>query len=190
VARVAEPRPTDLVHLALGWRVAPELAEERFALALLNQVFGTGPASRLFQEIREKRALSYSISSGVSHYVDSAVWGVQCSTTTTNAAEVLEVVRGLAEDLASGGVSSAELDRAKRSMRGGLLLALEESGSRAARLGVAETTRGRFTPVEEHLARMDAVTTEQAASIAAEVLGSAQVLSIVGPEDEDLDRFG
>jgi predicted Zn-dependent peptidase len=188
-SRTVERRPTDLVHLAVGWRIPPVILEDRFTLSLLNQVFGTGPASRLFQEVRERRALSYSISSGLSHFVDAGVWGVQCSTTPNHAAEVLAVVRGIAAEVASEGVLESELARAKRSLRGGLLLALEESGSRAARLGIAETTRGRFTPIEEYLDRIDRVTVDDARDVAARVLCSNEVLSVVGPEGEDLESL-
>jgi predicted Zn-dependent peptidase len=189
IPRVALAHPTDLVHLALGWRLDAELTAERFTLGVLNQVLGSGPASRLFQEVREQRALTYSITSGVSHYVDAGVWGIQCSTTPGHAEEVLQVVRHEVGRLAAEGITDAELERAKRSLRGSMLLALEDSGSRASRLGVAETTRGHYTPVEEHLARLEAVSAQDAAAMAARALGGTEVLSVVGPEDLDLDRL-
>lgn len=177
---------TDLVHLALGWRIPESLVPDRFALAVANQVLGSGPASRLFQEVRERRALTYSIASGVSLYQDAGTWTLQCSTSPDKAPEVLTVVQDLVRGLAAEGITDEELVRARRSLRGSLLLGLEDSGHRAARLGVAECVRGRYTPVEEHLERLDAVTSESVAHLAREVLGRPGVVSVVAPEGADL----
>jgi predicted Zn-dependent peptidase len=87
------------------------------------------------------------------------------------------------EQLVTGGISGEELARAQRSMRGSLLLGLEDSSSRGARLGLSETLRGQVTPLPDHLARIDAVELEQVARVAAEVLGGPRVLSLVGPGD-------
>ncbi len=188
-AWLAQHHATDLVHVALGWRIPEALVGERFALALANQVLGSGPASRLFQEIRERRALTYSIASGVSLYQDAGTWTIQCSTTPENAREVLVVMQDLVAELAGAGISDQELLRAQRSLRGGLLLGLEDTGTRAARLGVAESIRGHFTPVDEHLDRLGAVTVDAVGALAGEVLGRPGVVSVVAPPDVDLDAL-
>ena len=185
---VREHRPVELVHLALGWRTGGATDEDRFALGLLNHVFGTGPSSRLFQQVREHRGLTYSISSGVSHYSDAGALSVQCATSPAKAAEVLEVVAAEVDDLAEHGVTSAELERAKRALRGSLVLGLEDSGSRGARLGIAETVRGAVPPLSEHLARIDAVTEADVARVARSVLSGPRALAVVGPGD--LDHLG
>ncbi|MHB1137310.1 MAG: M16 family metallopeptidase [Microthrixaceae bacterium] len=185
VDAVREHRPVELVHLALGWRTHGATDEDRFALSVLNHVFGTGPSSRLFQQVREHRGLTYSISSGVSLYSDAGALSVQCATTPSKAADVLEVVAEQVANLAAHGVHDEELQRAQRALRGSLVLGLEDSGSRGARLGVAETVRGEVTPLSEHLARIDAVTSEQVARVAARVLGGPRTLAVVGPGDLD-----
>ena len=185
VPSVSEQRPVELVHLALGWRTAGANDPDRFALTVLNHVFGTGPSSRLFQEVREHRGLTYSITSGVSHYSDAGALTVQCATSRDKAAQVLDVVAEQVDDLRTNGITPDELVRAKRALRGGLLLGLEDSGSRGARLGVSETVRGRITPLEEHLAAIDAVTSEDIVAVARRVLDSPQALAVVGPGDLD-----
>jgi len=185
VALVSEQRPVELVHLALGWRTAGTNDPDRFALTVLNHVFGTGPSSRLFQQVREHRGLTYSISSGVSHYSDAGALTVQCATSRAKAAQVLDVVAEQVDDLRTHGITDDELARAKRALRGGLLLGLEDSGSRGARLGVSETVRGRITPLEDHLAAIDAVTSDDIVAVARRVLDSPRSLAVVGPGDLD-----
>jgi predicted Zn-dependent peptidase len=181
--------PGELIQLAWGWRTGGVHDERRFALAVLNHILGAGPSSRLFQRVREEHALTYSISSGVSQYTDAGALSVACTTTPGKAARLVELVSAEVDHLAEGGISSDELARAQRSMRGALLLGLEDSSSRGARLGLSETLRGQVTPLPEHLARIDAVQLEQVAEVAAEVLGGPKVLSLVGPgELESLAR--
>lgn len=183
VATVHEQRSVELVHLALGWRTPGATEPERFALSVLNHVFGTGPSSRLFQQVREHRGLTYSISSGVSHYSDAGALTVQCATSRAKAEQVLDVVMEQVEDLRANGISADELARAKRALRGGLLLGLEDSGSRGARLGVSETVRGRISPLDEHLDNIDAVSPEDIVAVAKRVFDSPRALAVVGPDD-------
>jgi predicted Zn-dependent peptidase len=182
---VRDERSVELVHVAIGWRAASATDTDRFALSVLNHVFGTGPSSRLFQQVREHRGLTYSISSGVSHYSDAGAMTVQCATTPSKAEQVLEVVAEQVDDLRSNGISADELARAKRALRGGLVLGLEDSGSRGARLGVSETVRGRITPLEEHLASIDAVSADDIVRVARRVFDSPRALAVVGPGDLD-----
>jgi len=182
---VTEQRQVELVHLALGWRASASKDPDRVALSVLNHVFGTGPSSRLFQEVREHRGLTYSISSGVSLYSDAGALTVQCVTSPTKAEKVLQVVTDQVEDLRANGITDDELVRAKRALRGGLLLGLEDSGSRGARLGVSETVRGRITPLDDHLEAIDAVQAEDIVRVAQRVLGGRRALAVVGPGDLD-----
>ena len=88
-ADAADVRPVEIAHLALGWRAVSVSDDDRFALALLNHVFGSGPSSRLFQEVRESRGLTYSISSGVSHHVDAGALSVHCASAVTKVDDLL-----------------------------------------------------------------------------------------------------
>ena len=178
---VRDDRGGELAHLALGWRTRGALHADRFALTVLNHVLGSGPSSRLFQTVREERGLTYSIVSGLTQYSDAGALTVQCATGTAKAAELLEVVEAQVEELRRNGIRPDELDRAKRSLRGALVLGLEDPSSRGARLGISETVRGEVVPVARHLELIDAVGVDDVAAAAAEVFGSPRVLSIVGP---------
>jgi predicted Zn-dependent peptidase len=188
-AVLTETRSGELVHLAFGWRTGPVGSSDRFALALLNHVFGAGPSSRLFQEVRESRGLTYSISSGVSQFSDAGALSVQCATSPSKASQLISVVGGLIDDLCNSGITSEELSRAKRSIRGSVLLGIEDSGARGARLGISETLRRNVTPLDEHLELIDAVTQDEVLQAAQRVLGSARVLAAIGPASQR-DRKG
>lgn len=182
---VAAHDPGDLVQLAWGWRSGGATDEDRYALAVLNHILGAGPSSRLFQQVREEHGLTYSISSGVSQYSDAGVLSVGCATSPSKARRVAELVRGEVAQLAGSGITAAELSRAQRSMRGALLLGLEDTSTRGARLGVSELLRGGVTALPEHLERLESVTLDQVAGVAASVLGGACVCSLVGPGELD-----
>ncbi|MBS1838420.1 MAG: insulinase family protein, partial [Actinobacteria bacterium] len=181
VAEVTTERPVESVHLAMGWRALSVHDEDRFALALLNHVFGSGPSSRLFQEVREDRGLTYSISSGVSHHVDTGALTVHCGTAAAKVDELIDVVGRIVDDVVSHGIDREELARAKGSIRGAYLMGYEDVGSRMTRLGVGEIMRGGVTPIDEHIARLEAVTLEDVRRVAQRVLGSPHVLSTVRP---------
>ncbi|UDY36845.1 M16 family metallopeptidase [Dermatobacter hominis] len=174
-------RPVESMHLAMGWRALSVDDEDRFALALLNHVFGSGPSSRLFQEVREDRGLTYSISSGVSHHVDTGALTVHCATATGKVDELIDVIDSILDDVVTHGISREELARAKGSLRGAYLMSYEDVGSRMTRLGMTEIMRGGVTPIDEHLARLEAVTDEDVRRVAERVFGGQRVLSTVGP---------
>lgn len=182
VTSVRERRPVEIAHVALGWRALSVDDDDRFALALLNHVFGTGPSSRLFQEVREERGLTYAISSSVAHHVDTGALTVHCATAVPKLDELLGVVDSIVADLRARGVGRDELARAKGSLRGSLLMGFEDVGSRMSRLGVSETMRGRIVPIAEHLAGLEAVTEDDVVRVAERVLGSPRALVVVGPE--------
>ncbi len=174
-------RPVESVHLAMGWRALSVDDDDRFALALLNHVFGSGPSSRLFQEVREDRGLTYSISSGVSHHVDTGALTVHCATATGKVDELMDVIDSIVDDVVTHGISREELARAKGSLRGAYLMSYEDVGSRMTRLGMTEIMRGGVTPIDVHLARLEAVTDDDVRRVAQRVFGSERVLSTVGP---------
>lgn len=182
---VADPvrseRPVEIVHMAIGWRALSVHDDDRFALALLNHVFGSGPSSRLFQEVREERGLTYSISSGLSHHVDTGALTVHCATAAAKVDALVDVIDSIVADIVEHGIDREELARAKGSIRGAYLIGYEDVGSRMTRLGIGETMRGSVTPIEEHLARLEAVSPDDVHRVARRVLGSKRVLSAVGP---------
>lgn len=181
LASSVQDRSIESVHLAMGWRAFAVDDDDRYALALLNHVFGSGPSSRLFQEAREDRGLTYSISSGVSHHVDTGAVTLHCATAPGKVDDLLVVIDAILDDVVSRGISREELARAKGSLRGAYLMSYEDVGSRMTRLGMAEIMRGGLTPIDVHLARLEAVTNDEVHRVAQRVFSSQRVLSTVGP---------
>ncbi|MFI5044345.1 MAG: M16 family metallopeptidase, partial [Acidimicrobiales bacterium] len=174
-------RPVESVHLALGWRGVSASDDDRHALAVLHHVVGGGPSSRLFQEAREQRGLTYSIVSALSHNVDCGALTVHAATSTSKAGELMTVVDGVVGELAANGVTEGELDRAKRSIRGGCAIGYEDVGARMMRLGSDEVMRGTIDPVADELEQLDRVSAVDVARVARRVLGSPRSLAVVGP---------
>jgi predicted Zn-dependent peptidase len=191
-APTAAPRPltllhraTEQAHLAIGWRGLDHHDDDRYALALGNQVLGGGMSSRLFHEIREKRGLVYGVYSSPSSYSDSGALVVGTGTAPSRTDEVLRLIHHEVERLADDGISDEELAVAKGSLEGSLVLGLEDPGSRLGRVASSETVLGEIIPVAEHLRRLDAVTLDDVARVVKRVLTGPKTMSVVGPFDAD-----
>jgi predicted Zn-dependent peptidase len=181
-------RPIEQANVAL---VGPGLArtdERRFALGVLNVALGGGMSSRLFQEIREKRGLAYSVYSYSAQYADTGLFGVYVGCQPRKVEQVLALCREILTDVAEAGITGDELGRGKGQLRGGLVLGLEDTGSRMSRLAKGELVYGEHPSVDELLSRIDAVALEDVRSVAAELLSRMPVLAVVGPFD-DPSRF-
>ncbi|WP_338143134.1 pitrilysin family protein [Nocardioides pantholopis] len=174
-------RPFEQVNLVLGMEGQARNDERRFALGVLNTALGGGTSSRLFQEVRERRGLAYSVYSFASHHADSGLVGVSVGCLPAKVDEVLEVVRAELARVASGGITGDELSRGKGQLRGGLVLGLEDSGSRMSRLGKAELVHDELLSIDDVLGRIEAVTLDEVAQVAAEVFGRREILAVVGP---------
>jgi predicted Zn-dependent peptidase len=177
-------RPTEQAHLVLGVPALSRVDERRFALGVLNGALGGGMSSRLFQEIREKRGLAYSVYSYASHHAETGMFGVYAGCQPAKAAEVLEICRDQLDLVARSGITAEELTRGKGQLAGALVLGLEDTGSRMSRLGKAELVYGEILTVDELLDRIKAVTLEQVREVAASVLSAKQTLAVIGPFDE------
>jgi len=178
-------RPTEQAHLVLGVPALSRVDERRFALGVLNGVLGGGMSSRLFQEVREKRGLAYSVYSYAAHHAETGMFGVYAGCQPAKAAEVLDICRDQLDLVARAGITPEELSRGKGQLAGALVLGLEDTGSRMSRLGKAELVYGELLTVDEILARIDAVTLEQVRDVAATVLSAKQTLAVIGPFDGD-----
>jgi predicted Zn-dependent peptidase len=178
-------RPTEQANLVLGMPGMHRLDDRRFALGVLNAALGGGMSSRLFQEVREKRGLAYSVYSFTSHYSDTGVFGVYAGCHPNRASDVLELCREQLSIAAAGGITSEELDRGKGQMRGGLVLGLEDPGSRMSRLGKSELVYGELMTVEEILAHINSVTVDDVQMLAFELLRAPTALAVIGPYDDD-----
>lgn len=184
-------RPTEQSHLILGGRGVRRGDERRHAANVLNQALGGGMASRLFQEVRERRGLAYSVFSYLSMHAEGGTFGVYAGTAPDRAASVLDVINGELERVATQGLEEEELARAQGSLTGSLVLGLEDTGSRMVRLGKALTTDTPVLSLDELTAAIDAVTVEDVSKIAGYLLRSPRTLAVVGPvEAEDGERLG
>ena len=155
--------------------------DRRFALGVLNTALGGGTSSRLFQEVREHRGLAYSVFSFASHHADSGLVGVSVGCLPSKLDDVLAVVRAELAKVAADGITAEELARGKGMLRGGLVLGLEDSGSRMSRIGKAELVYDELLSIDEVIARIDGVTLEDVREIAAEIFSRPEVLAVVGP---------
>jgi predicted Zn-dependent peptidase len=176
-------RPLEQVNMVLGVNGLVRTDERRYALGVLSAVLGGGTSSRLFQEVRERRGLAYSVYSFASHYTDSGMFGVGVGCLPARRDDVLHVVRTEMGLLADQGISTEELDRGKGQLRGGLVLSMEESGTRMSRLAKAELLYDELPGLDEVIRRIDAVTVEDVQLLAKELFEQPETLAVVGPED-------
>ncbi len=179
---------TEQANLVLGGQGLSRHDPRRFALGVLSSALGGGMSSRLFQRIREERGLAYSVYSFAHGYRDDGQFGVYAGCQPGKADEVLGLVREELADAAAGGITVAEIERGKGQMRGGIVLGLEDSGSRMTRVGKNELCFGEVLGVDQLLERVDAVTVQDVADVAADVLGRPLCLTVVGPfAEHDFD---
>ncbi|MFL6206964.1 MAG: M16 family metallopeptidase [Acidimicrobiales bacterium] len=182
---VVEHDDTEQAHLALGWRSLTHDDEDRWALSVANQVLGGGMASRLFQEVREERGLAYSVYSQPTGFADAGYLTIYCGTAPKRAREALAVINDVLAEVLAHGIDEHELSVATGYLEGSMLLALEDSGSRMARLGRNLMQRDHVIPIDEHVRRLRAVTTDDVARVLHRVLDTPRTLAAVGPFDED-----
>jgi len=184
-AKTVLSRPIEQANLILGSPGIARRDDRRFALGVLNAALGGGMSSRLFQEVREKRGLAYSVYSFTSHYADTGLVGVYAGCAPKKAREVLDICREQLHLVGASGLSAEELERGKGQMRGGLVLGLEDTGSRMSRLGKAELVYGELMTVDEILAAIDAVTLDDVHEVAMALFAAPQAIAAVGPYDGD-----
>jgi predicted Zn-dependent peptidase len=178
-------KDTEQAHVVLGGEGISRLDERRFALAVLNNVLGGGMTSRLFQEIRERRGLAYSVYSYSSQFADSGLFAVYAGCAPGKVEEVLDLTRAALDDVGRGGITDEELARGKGMARGSYVLGLEDTGSRMSRLAKGEMLYGDLLTVDDLLARVAAVTADEVNALAADVLSRPTSLAVVGPFGED-----
>jgi predicted Zn-dependent peptidase len=180
-------RDTEQYHVCLSAPGLPRDDDRRFALALLDHVLGGAASSRLVQEIREQRGMAYSVYSYTASYDDAGQIGIYVGTRAENVAECVEIARAQMADFAAGGLTADELERAKESVKGRMLLALESTSSRMSRLGRAVLSGSEILSLDEVAARVDAVSHDDITAIAAELFAPGCFSTAgIGP---DCDRF-
>ena len=178
-----EERDLDQVHVVLGFPSVGYADPDYYPTILLSTLLGGGMSSRLFQEIREKRGLVYSIYSFTSPFNDGGLFGIYAGTGESEAAELMPVM--LAElGKVQNHITAAELGRARAQLKASLLMSQESTGSRCEQLARQIQTYGRIIPTEEVLAKINAVTEADIRRAAARHFRATPTLATVGPSDE------
>ena len=171
VARLRfQRKATEQYHVCLGALGLSRRDERRFAASLLDAILGGSASSRLFQEIREKRGMAYAVYSFGSQYSDTGQIGLYIGTREENLAECLEIAAHELADVADGNVRQGELERSKENLKGRMLLSLESTSNRMSRLGKSLLTETELLSLEELVERIDAVSADDVAALAAELL--------------------
>jgi predicted Zn-dependent peptidase len=155
----------------------------REALDVVNHAFGGGLSSRLFEEIRERRGLAYSVYSGVSAYADAGAFQMYAGTQPEHADEVQGLLHAELDKLVADGITDEELDIAVGYLTGAFELGLEDTGARMARSGGLLITTGEVRPIDEQVARWAAVDQDAVRAVIADVLTTAPIVVTVGPTD-------
>ncbi|MEW6162767.1 MAG: pitrilysin family protein [Nitrospirota bacterium] len=171
-------------HICLGVEGIPQASEERYALFVLNTIFGAGVSSRLFQEIREKRGLAYSIYSFIASYFDTGVWGVYAGASRKRVREVIELIlkemHGLKDTL-----TKIELQRAKNHLKGNIILGLESTSSRMNNIARQEIYYGRYYSPKEIMKEVDSITLGHIKDLAERLIKKEGLsLTVHGPVHE------
>jgi len=174
-------RKTEQAHMFYGMEGVARSDERRFAMGVLASALGGGMSSRLFQEIREKRGLAYSVYAYAQQFAGSGQIGFYAGCNPTKAIEVIEIIREVLADVAENGMSHEEIERAKGAVRGSLVLSQEDSGSRMSRIGKNEIVYGQVMGFDEILKAISRVNPTDVREIASEFLTKSPTLALVGP---------
>jgi predicted Zn-dependent peptidase len=184
-ADVVVRRDIEQAHVILGTSALAATDAERYTLSVLNAVLGGGMSSRLFQEVREKRGLAYTVYSFSTGYSDGGYLGLYAACSPTRIDTVVDLLVAEWERLAADGITDEELARGIGQVSGGMVLGLEDTGSRMGRLGRAEIVHGEFSGLDETVARVRAVTAEGVRELAARLAARPRTMAVVGPFDPD-----
>ncbi|OBR66827.1 zinc protease [Paenibacillus oryzae] len=178
-------KKTEQNHICLSFPGCSNKDAKLYAMILLNNALGGGMSSRLFQEIREKRGLAYSVYSYHMGYADSGLFTIYAGTAPKQTKEVLELTMEQLGELSVKGLSEEELFRGKEQLKGSLILSLESTSSRMNRIGKNELMLGRHYTLDELLARIDNVTMEDIQEVTRRILSQPFAVAMVGNSDKD-----
>ncbi len=175
-------------HICLSFPSVSNLDPDRYAMQLLNNIFGGGMSSRLFQELREKRGLCYSVGSFLSAHDDTGVYCISLALSQESEEKALHTIADEIHRMTQGGVSDLELDRSREQVKANILMGLESTNTRMNRMARSEMVLGRVPETEETIAAYDAVTRDDLLRLASKVLNAETLgFSAVGrirPESE------
>jgi predicted Zn-dependent peptidase len=183
-------KETEQYHVAMGSMGLPASSEDRFAMSALNNVFGGGMSSRLFQEVREKRGLAYAVYSYHHGYSDAGAIKMYVGSTTGHVEEAVKVISEQLDRIREEPVTEEELQRTKEQLKSATILALESTAARMTRIGRSIITGAELLTPEEISDRIDAVTADEIKRLANDHLKLDDMyLAAVGPKELDLGRY-
>ncbi len=184
-----ERKDTEQYHVCLGGAGLSRHDERRFALRVLDTIFGGTTSSRLFQEVRERRGLAYAVYSFASAYQDTGQVGLYLGTRAENLSEGLAVVATELARLRKVPATDEELTRAKENLKGRVVLALESTGARMTRLGSELLAGTPLLSLDEAVARIDAVSKDDLAELVEELWRPEQLSAAgIGPDESRFDE--
>ncbi len=187
--RCFERKDTEQYHVCLGGFGLSRHDDRRFALRVLDTIFGGTSSSRLFQEVREKRGLAYAVYSFTSAYQDTGQLGLYVGTRADNLQQALEVVGTELDQLRKQPATAEELHRAKENLKGRVVLALESTGARMNRLGSEVLAGTPLLSLDEAVARIDAVSLEDLGALVEELWAPERLSAAgIGPEQARFDE--
>jgi predicted Zn-dependent peptidase len=178
-------KDTEQYHLCLGAPGISRSDKRRFAASILDGILGGSASSRLFQEIREKRGLAYTVYTFSSQYADTGQIGVYVGTRAENLGACLEIVAEQIEVVAAGDVTEDELARAKENLKGRIMLSMEMTSNRMSRLGKSLITDSELLDLDRILAEIDAVDSSSVAELTGALLSRERLsVAAVGPSEK------
>jgi len=181
-------KKTEQNHICLslpGVRTGDPL---QYAMVLINNAIGGGMSSRMFQEIREKRGLAYSVYSYHSSQVDSGLFTVYAGTAPKQTKDVLDLTKEMMHDLATKGLSEDELRKGKEQLKGSLILSLESTSSRMNRIGKNELMLGRHNTLDDMIAKIGEVTMEDINQVLNQMFAEPLAIAMVGSSDKVMGK--
>jgi predicted Zn-dependent peptidase len=184
-AETEVPKPTEQVHFCLGTRGYNQNEEDRYVLGLIDSAVGGGMSSRLFQEVREKRGLCYSIGSYTASFREAGMFTVYAGTSPDTAEQVRELSVKELRDVAQKGLTAHELQRSKNQIRGAVLLSLDSMSTRMTRIGKSMLYYDRVISPSEVVEKIEAITEADVRRVSAEIFGHDYAYAAVGPFGDD-----
>jgi len=178
-------KPIEQVNLVLGAPGFSQLSEDKYKLSILDNILGGSMSSRLFQEIREKRGLAYSIGSYSQSYREGGYFAVYSGTSAATSAQVIDLIKTEFVNVRKNNITEKELNRAKNQFRGGVVMSQESMNSRMMRMGRNELTYDRVLPIEEIMGKITSVTCDDVAQVAEHLFGrDTYAMATVGPSQK------
>ena len=183
-------KDTEQAHLVWGMKALDRHHPDRYALAVLNAALGGGMSSRLFQEIREKHGLVYTVYSFAHQFTGVGLFGVYAGCMKERVGDVVGLIRQELNKVVQNGITQDELTRGKGQIQGGILLGLEDTNSRMNRIAKLELVMGEYQTVDQAIEKVNAVTLQQTQQIAEQIFTQDGLLSVVGQFDDAGDLAG